>query len=404
MKEIPVAFTRARIPYGTWGSSYFPAWQSSPLAEVNIGQFAGESMNRILGMRKVPRREMELLVIGSTIPWHWKFWTAPLVASCMDLRIPGYHVEQACATGLQAIMVAASEVESGSHDVVGVLTFDRTSDSPVGVFPERRAHQRTQALADVWDNFGFDPATGKAMMACAGLTARKYKTDRREVDELAAFRYDQYFGAREKGFLKKVLVPLEILNLQGKSMGWIDDDLGVRQISLADMRAMRELDSCVTPGTQTHASDGMATLMVTTPEKARELSSRPEIDIQLVGKTEIRTYPSLMPEAPALAVQKLLKKTGLTMADMTVVKNHNPFAVNDVIFSKLLDYDWKKMNTTGCPLVWGHPQGPTLTRVTIEALEEAVELGGGYVLIFGCAAGDVGIAAILRVAEKGSKR
>ena len=206
------------------------------------------------------------------------------------------------------------------------------------------------------------------------------------------------------GFMDKVMVPLEILNLQGKSMGWISDDLGVKAISLDSMRAMRELDSCVTPGTQTHASDGMATLLVTTPERAAQLSRRPEIEIQFVGKTEIRTMPSLMPEAPALAVQKLLKQTGLTMADMSVVKNHNPFAVNDVVFTKLLDYDWHKMNTTGCPLVWGHPQGPTLTRVIIESLEEAVELGGGYVLIFGCAAGDVGIAAILKVSDKGSTR
>ena len=92
-------FPDARIPYGTWGSSYFPAWQTSALAEVNIGQFAGESMARIMGLRSVPLSELEYLVLGSTIPWHWKFWTAPLVASCMGHRIPGFHVEQACATG-----------------------------------------------------------------------------------------------------------------------------------------------------------------------------------------------------------------------------------------------------------------------------------------------------------------
>ena len=60
-------FPGARIPYGTWGSSYFPAWQTSGLAEVNIGQFAGEAMARILGMRRVPKSELEYLVIGSTI-------------------------------------------------------------------------------------------------------------------------------------------------------------------------------------------------------------------------------------------------------------------------------------------------------------------------------------------------
>jgi len=392
-------YRRARIPYGTWGSSFFPAWQTSPLAEVNIGQFAGEAMGRILSLRGVPQRRLEYMIIGSTIPWHWKFWTAPLVASCMGARIPGFHVEQACATGLQAVVVAAAEVEGGANDVVGVLTFDRTSDSPVGVFPERRSYERTQALGDVWDNFGFDPSTGQAMIATAGLAARKHKIDRREVDEITLCRYEQYFDAKESGFLDRVLVQLEVLNLQGRPMGTIDDDTGVRRVSAGSLRAMRELDTCVTAGSQTHASDGMACLLVTSPKVARELSPRPEIEISLVAKTEVRAAPSLMPEAPALAVAKLLDRTGLRMDDMAVVKNHNPFAVNDAIFSKISGHDWRKMNTTGCSLVWGHPQGPTLTRSLIEGLEEAVSLGGGSVLLFGCAAGDVGIAAVFQVSD-----
>jgi acetyl-CoA acetyltransferase len=396
-------FPNARIPYGTWGSSYFPAWQMSPIAEVNIGHFAGEAANKILGKRKVPKDQLDYLVIGSTIPWHWKFWTAPLVSSLLGQRLPGYHMEQACATGLQAAILAGHEVNSGSCDVSGVLTFDRTSDSPVGVFPERRSYERTWALSDVWDNFGFDPATGNAMIATAGMVARKYKCERKEVDECTFHRYDQYFKARESGFLDRVLFPLEVLNNQGKPLGVVDDDAGVRKLTMDGLRGMFELDTCVTGGTQTHASDGMAVMLVATKERARELSPRPEIDIQFIAKTEVRALSSHMPEAPALAVKKLLDRTGMTMDDMAVVKNHNPFAVNDVIFSKVLGYDWHKMNNTGCPLVWGHPQGPTLTRVTIEALEEAVDLGGGNVLVFGCAAGDVGIAAILKVSEGGDR-
>jgi acetyl-CoA acetyltransferase len=390
-------FPHARIPYGTWGSSYFPAWQTSALAEVNIGQFAGEAMARVMSLRSVPVTELEYLVLGSTIPWHWKFWTAPLVASCMGHRIPGFHVEQACATGLQATLVAGAEVEAGGNEVVGVLTFDRTSDSPVGVFPERRAHERTQAIADVWDNFGFDPATGKAMITAAGLTARKYRAEKSETDEVAYLRHQQYFQAKESGFLDRVLVPLDLLSVAGRPLGRIDEDKGVRMISRAALAAQRELDSCVTSGTQTHAADGMATLLVASEGRARELSSRPEIDIRFVGKAETRAEPSLMPEAPGLAVRKLLARLGMSMDDIAVVKNHNPFAVNDVVFAKQTGYDWRKMNNTGCSLVWGHPQGPTLTRVLIEALEEAVDLGGGYVLIFGCAAGDVGIAALFQV-------
>jgi acetyl-CoA acetyltransferase len=396
-------FSRTRIPYGTWGNSFFPAWQTSALAEVNIGQFAAESMARILGLRRVPMTELEYLVLGSTIPWHWKFWNAPMLSAVAGRRIPGHHVEQACATGLQAVLSASAQVDSGDQDVVGVLTFDRTSDSPVGVFPERRAYERTIALGDVWDNFGFDPATGGSMIATAGQAARKHKLDRREVDELTLYRYDQYFNAKAAGTLEKTCVPLDLLNVQGKPLGRIDNDAGIRRVTADGLRAMRELDTCVTAGGQTHASDGMATMLVTTAERAAELSPRPEIEITLVAKAEARANPGLMPEAPAIAVQRLLQKSGMTMDQMAVVKNHNPFAVNDAVFAKVLGYDWKKMNQTGCSLVWGHPQGPTLTRSLIEGLEEAVVLGGGNVLVFGCAAGDVGIAAVFNVNDKGAR-
>lgn len=391
------AFPRVRIPYGTWGSSFFPAWQSSPLAEVNIGQAAGEAMALILGRRRVPARALEYLVIGSTVPWHWKFWTAPLVSSCLGHRLPGCHVEQACATGLQAIAVAALEVQGGGNDAVGVLTFDRTSDSPAGVFPERRGPQRTAVLSDVWDNFGFDPATGGSMLAAAGKAARRHRLDRREIDEITLCRYQQYFAARERGFLDRVLVPLDLLTSAGRPAGRVAEDTGVKMVTLDGLRAMPELDSCVTAGGQTHPADGIATLLVTSPEQARALSPRPEIEIRLIAKVDVRTGPGLMPEAPALAVQKLLRQTGLGIDQIAVIKSHNPFTVNDAIFSKLLGVDWRAVNRTGSSLVWGHPQGPTLTRIVIEALEEAVELGGGYVLVMGCAAGDVGIAGLFLV-------
>ena len=316
----------------------------------------------------------------------------------MGERTPGCHVEQACATGLQAIAVAAAEVQCSGHDTVGVLTFDRTSDSSVGVFPERRTNQRTAVISDVWDNFGFDPATGGSMLAAAGLTARKYKLDRRELDDIAFCRYQQYFAAKDRGFLDRYIVPLEVLNAQGKVVGRLDSDTGVRQITMEALRAMNELDTGVTAGGQTHPSDGMATMLVASARKAAELSAKPEIVIRLIAKVDVRTSPSLMPEAPAIAVQKLLSQTGLTMDDIAVVKSHNPFAVNDAVFSKVTGYPWRRMNQNGCSLVWGHPQGPTLTRIVIEALEEAVELGGGYVLTMGCAAGDIGIAALFQVA------
>jgi acetyl-CoA acetyltransferase len=254
------------------------------------------------------------------------------------------------------------------------------------------------ALVDVWDNFGFDPSTGGSMLAAAGATARKHKVTRKEVDEVALCRYQQYFETKARGFHERYLVPVEVLNTGGKVVGRVAEDIGVKPISAEALRGMTELDTSVTSGGQTHAADGVAALLVTSKEKAAELSARPEIQIRLIAKADVRMAPGMMPEAPSFATQKLLRMTGLSIDDMAVVKSHNPFAVNDVVFSKVLGLDFRKMNRTGSSLVWGHPQGPTMLRITIEALEEAVELGGGYVLVTGCAAGDQGVAAIFEVA------
>jgi len=410
MNDATAVYPKAYIPYGTWGGSWFPAWHTSALAEVDIARFAAEAMPFVLSKSKVRMNQLDYMISGSTIPWLYKFWTSPYLSHSGGYRLPGFHLEQACATGLQAIVKAAAQVQSGSHSSVGVLTFDKTSNSPAGVFPNQGTYRRTEVISDIWDNFGYDPSTGQSgfkqatgetsMIACAGRTARKYKLDFKEVAEMSYFRYQQYFAAKDAGILNKYLFPMTILDVRGAKIGEVNDDNGVRRYtSLDQFLGERQLDTCVAPGGQTHASDGMFTMLVTTEEKAKELSPRPEISIQLIGSAEFRTQAGYMPESTGLAVKQLLERTGLTMGDIATVYDHNPFAVNDIVFSKLLDYDWHKMNDTGCPMIYGHPQGPTLVRVTVEALESTVTKGGGYALVFGCAAGDVGIAAIFKVTD-----
>lgn len=401
-------FPDAYIPYQAWGGSWFPAWHTSPLAEVDIARFAAEAFAYVLGKRGIPTAELDYLVSGSTIPWLFKFWGSPYLSHCFGRRLPGFHLEQACATGLQIIIKAAAQVQAGSHRAVGVLGFDKTSNSPAGVFPNQGTYRRTEVLSDVWDNFGYDPSTGQsgfsqakgetAMIACAGRAARKYKLDFAEVAEAAFWRYHQYYEAKRAGKLNRWLFPMRVMDVRGQVAGEVADDSGVRKYESAhEIRNERQLDTCVSAGTQTHASDGMFAMVVTDREGAKRWSARPEVEIQVLAAAECRAGAGLMPEAPALAVEKVLQATGLKVADFTAIYDHNPFAVNDVVFAKRFGFDWRRMNDTGCPLVYGHPQGPTLMRVTAEALERTVEAGGGYALVFGCAAGDVGIAAALRV-------
>ncbi|MBM3327859.1 MAG: hypothetical protein FJY67_00095 [Calditrichaeota bacterium] len=398
----------AYIPYGAWGGSWFPAWHTSALAEIDIGRFAAEAFAFVLGQRGIRTVDLDYLISGSTIPWLFKFWGSPYLSHLFGKRLPGFHLEQACATGLQVIVKATAQVASGSHRAVGVLAFDKTSNSPASIFPNQGSYRRTEVQSDVWDNFGFDPSAGASgraqasgetsMIACAGRACRQFKLDFSEIADLAWHRYQQYFDARSSGWLDRILFPMSVLDVRGQKIGTVDEDTGVRRYESADqIRAERQIDAGVSAGTQTHASDGMFGMVVTDREGLSQFSSRPEIAIQLLGAAEYRTALGMMPEAPALAAAQLLNRLGLKIGDVTTFYDHNPFAVNDLIFARHFGIDWHPMNETGCPLVYGHPQGPTLVRVTVEALERTVEKGGGLALVFGCAAGDVGIAALFRV-------
>jgi len=104
-----------------------------------------------------------------------------------------------------------------------------------------------------------------------------------------------------------------------------------------------------------------------------------------------------MPQANLPAARRALQEAGIGVQDLTAVKTHNPFAVNDICLSKGLGIPLEEMNNYGCSLIWGHPQGPTGMRLIIELIEELALKGGGYGLFTGCAAGDSAAAVVLRV-------
>ena len=98
-----------------------------------------------------------------------------------------------------------------------------------------------------------------------------------------------------------------------------------------------------------------------------------------------------------IAARAALADAGLSIGQMKAIKTHNPFAVNDVYFAREMGVALDAFNRYGSSLVFGHPQGPTGTRLVIELIEELVLLGGGPGLFVGCAAGDTAAAIVVDV-------
>jgi len=251
----------------------------------------------------------------------------------------------------------------------------------------------------VQENFARDPWAGTSMIAAGETVAREYRITRDELDDVVALRYAQYEQALADGraFQREYMVPVEVGH--GRRTVTVAEDGGIRPVERDKIRALPAAtkDGVHTGATQTHPADGAAGVLVTTVERAREISGGPIVEILATGFA--RVARSHMPEAPVPAALSALAEAGLDMAGVDAITTHNPFAVNDVVFTRETGRDIEAMNRYGCSLIWGHPQAPTGTRVIAELVTELARCGGGVGLFTGCAAGDTAGAVVLRVRD-----
>jgi acetyl-CoA acetyltransferase len=207
----------------------------------------------------------------------------------------------------------------------------------------------------------------------------------------------------DRTFQKGYMFPAEV-RLSRKTTKLVEADEGVTVSTKEGLAALKPVipGGILSFGSQTYPADGNCALVVTTREKARELSADPSVGIQVISYGFSRERPGYMAAAPVPASRMALESAGLTVKDIRTIKTHNPFIVNDLNFGKQMGVDpfgtnEPGFNNYGCSMIYGHPQGPTAGRLIIEGIEETAQKGGGYFLWTGCAAGDTGGAIIFKI-------
>ena len=395
----------AFIPYGSYWSTPFARWQGA-LANLNSIRLAAAVGNRFLEDKRIPREEIDLGILGITNPQPGSFYGLPWLTGLLGLEnVPGPTVQQACATSARALQMAAAEVAQGSAGCALVVCADRMSNGPVVYYPDASA-PGGNGLTEKWtlDNFGHDPFAKNAMIDTAENASERFKISGAELNEVTLARFAQYQAALadDRAFQRRYMVeaPLSDSGFR-RQTGVLGADEGIFPTTAEGLAKLKPVkpDGTHTFGTQTHPADGNAGAIVTTRERARELSADKNIEVELLGFGQARVEKGFMPLAPAPAAQVALKRAGLGIKDVDAVKTHNPFAANDIAFARETGFPLERMNNYGCSLIWGHPQGPTGLRSIIELIEELALRGGGVGLFSGCAAGDSGMAAVLRVSN-----
>ena len=397
---------QAFVPYGAYWSTPFARWRGS-FAHLHSVEFAAHTTRRFLDDRGIDGTDVDSGVLGMTVPQQGSFYGLPwLMGMAAAGHVAGPTISQACATGARVLAVASGEVHTGAAECVLTVTADRVSNGPQIRYPDPADPGGGSAEEDwVMDNFGCDPFAQCDMTATAENCARKWQVSTEEQHEVALCRYEQYLAALEstngESFQQKYMpLPFDVPDTTCRNpVGVLSGDEGVVSTSaekMARLKPVRE-GGTVTFAGQTHPADGNAGMIVATENRAREMGSDPNIRIRIVAFGQARGDVAYMPSAPIPASRIALDTAGITVKDLAAIKSHNPFAVNDIIFSREMGVDVESMNNFGCSLIWGHPQGPTGMRAIIELIEEVVLKGGGYGLFQGCAAGDSAMAVVLRI-------
>jgi acetyl-CoA acetyltransferase len=387
---------KAEIPYGCYWSTPFARWQGA-FASLNSIEFAAQVARRELAKREIPAASFDHGVLGLSVPQKHSFYGLPWLAGMAGLgHVGGPTIMQACATGVRTLLAGAQEIEGGLAAATLTVSCDRTSNGPHLYYPNPRGPGGTGAHEDwVMDNFNCDPLGPHAMLKTAENVAAKHKISTAEQHEVVLRREAQYREALGKFQQRFMTLPFDV---PGSKLS-LEGDEGIRFSTaegLAKLKPVLEGGS-VTYGGQTHPADGNAAIVLAVPQRARELSRDPKIRIQLLGFGQSRAELAYMPEAPIPAAKRALEQANVQVRDLRAIKTHNPFAVNDILFSRTTGVGIDKMNNYGCSLVWGHPQAPMATRAVIELIEELAVAGGGCGLFTGCAAGDSAMAVVLKV-------
>jgi acetyl-CoA acetyltransferase family protein len=395
--------TKAYVPYKGYYSSPFSRWQGT-MQNENAIVLGATTARKWLLESKIDPTIIDYLYYGITVAQLPMFYSHTWAASMLvdnEKNLPALMVNQACITSPTCIHLCAVNIEAGTYDTGFALISDRCSNGPHVIWPKPLSPgAKVESENWVTDNFDFDPSAGLKMVQTAENVAKDIGVTKEECDEVTLRRYEQYQDALadDRAFQKRYMFPVEV-KVSKKKTVLLEEDEGITPTTAEGLARLKPVEpgGVISFGAQTHPADGNCGLIVTTKDKAKELSKDPNIEIKIISYGYSRAKRGYMAAAPVPAAEMALKDAGLKIEDMKAIKTHNPFIVNDINLSRKLNFDVMNMNNYGSSLVYGHPQGPTGCRLIAELLEEVVMLGGGYGIWAGCAAGDQGASMIFKV-------
>ncbi len=377
----------ARTPVGRAPRGLLRTVRPDDLAAVVLA----EALRRAPGFDP---REIEDVVLGCAMPEAEQGLNVAHIASLragIPVEVSAVTVNRFCASGLEAIALAAGRILTGGADAMLAGGTESMSLIPMGGHHIAPNPALVDTYPDVYLTTGL----------VAENHARTSHISREEQDAFALASHQKAVAAQDAGRFDDELVPVTVRTTgaapgERRTLTCTADEGPRRDTSAQALAALKpafHAQGSVTAGNASQMSDGAAAVLVMSAERVRALGLEPLA--RFVGYATAGVPPELFGTGPVPAIRKLLARTGLTLGDIDLVELNEAFAAQALACLRALPIDPATLNVNGGAIALGHPLGCTGARLTVSIIHELRRRGGRYGLVTMCVGGGMGAAAII---------
>jgi acetyl-CoA C-acetyltransferase len=306
-------------------------------------------------------------------------------------------VNKVCGSSLQTAIMASQAIALGEARIIVAGGMENMTRAPYLIEKARQGYRLghgeltdsliKDGLWDVYNNFHM----GHGGELCAGT----YKLTRAEVDDFALESYRRAREAIAAGIFKREIVPVDVSQKKGRPLTVADDE----EPNRVDLGKMRELmpvfqeDGVLTVGNSPSCNDGAAALVIMAEAEAADVGLHPLA--RIVGYAGAALAPEWFTIAPVEAIKRVLKKTGLSIADIDLFEINEAFSAVSLAINRELELDPKRVNVNGGAVALGHPIGATGARLLTTLIYAMESHGARRGLASLCIGGGEALAMIV---------
>jgi acetyl-CoA acyltransferase len=316
-----------------------------------------------------------------------------IAARALGQEVPGMTINRYCASGLEAIAIAASKINAGMGHCYVAGGAESMSLLPM------TGYKLVPSYNASLQNVNFHVSMGHT----AEAVAEKYQVTREEADAFSVRSHTLAAAAIKDGKFKDEIVPVTVKevfvenNKRVEKEFIVDTDEGVRADTtldgLARLKPAFKMGGVVTAGNASQTSDGAAFVLVMSEEMVNRLGLSPVARLAscAVGGVD----PLYMGIGPVVAIPKALKQAGISLNDVNLIELNEAFAVQALAVIKEAGLNPDIVNVNGGAIALGHPLGCTGAKLSISIINELRRRNQKYGMVTACVGGGQGIAGII---------